>query len=192
MAEVLLFHHAQGRTAGVLAFAEDLRRAGHLVHVPDLYGGRVFARLEDGVGYAREVGFRGIVERGVLAVEGLPERLVYAGMSLGALPAQKLAQTRAGAVGAVFLHACLPADAFGGFWPEGARIQVHGMKADPSFALEGDLEAARTLVASVPGTELFLYPGDRHLFTDRSLPDYDSAAAGSVMERVTGFLAGIR
>ena len=42
MTEILLFHHAQGQTPGFLAFADELRVAGHAVHAPDLYDGRTF------------------------------------------------------------------------------------------------------------------------------------------------------
>ncbi|MEU6978305.1 dienelactone hydrolase family protein [Streptomyces sp. NPDC046371] len=195
MAEVLLFHHAHGLTPGVLAFAEELRHAGHTVHVPDLYEGRTFDSLEAGAGYAQEVGFGTLVERGVRAADALPERLVYAGFSLGVLPAQKLAQTRAGAAGALLFEACVPPEEFGGGWPEGVPVQVHGMDADPFFAGEGDVEAARALVARVRDSagsgELFLYPGDRHLFADPGLAGYDAEAAGVLMGRVRGFLAGL-
>src|SRR4029453_10449042 len=108
MAEVLLYHHAQGLTAGCLAFADELRAAGHLVHTPDLYDGKTFTELSDGMGYAQQVGFGTIMERGGLAAESLPNELVYAGFSLGVMPAQMLAQTRAGAKGALLLHACAP------------------------------------------------------------------------------------
>src|SRR5215212_681288 len=74
MAELLLFHHAEGLTPGVLA------------------------------------------------AEGLPEGLVYLGFSLGVLPAQMLAQTRAGARAAVLFHSCVPASEFGG-WPPGVPLQ---------------------------------------------------------------------
>ena len=119
MAEVLLFHHAQGQTPGFLAFADELRAAGHTVHTPDLYDGRTFDQLDDGVGYAKEVGFDTIAERGRLAAEGLPKELVYGGFSLGVMPAQELAQTRAGAKGALLFSAAFPASEFGGSWPDG-------------------------------------------------------------------------
>src|SRR5437879_11398830 len=99
MTDVLLFHHAQGQTRGFLAFADELRAAGNVVHAPDLYDGNTFTDLDEGVGYAREVGFGTIAERGRLAADGLPDGLVYAGFSLGAMPAQELAQTRRGAKG---------------------------------------------------------------------------------------------
>ncbi|MEV7281766.1 dienelactone hydrolase family protein [Streptomyces sp. NPDC093111] len=195
MAEVLLFHHAHGLTPGVLAFAEELRRAGHTVHVPDLYEGRTFDSLEAGAGYAQEVGFGTLVERGVRAADPLPGRIVYAGFSLGVLPAQKLAQTRAGAAGALLFEACAPVEEFGASWPDDVPVQVHGMDADPFFAGQGDAEAARALVAGVRDRagrgELFLYPGDRHLFTDPGLDGYDAEAAGVLMGRVRGFLAGL-
>lgn len=190
MAETLLFHHAQGQTAGFLAFADKLRAAGHVVHTPDLYDGKTFAGLDEGVGYARKVGFQTIVERGLAAAEGLPNELVYAGMSLGVMPAQQLAQTRPGAQGAVLLHAAVPASEFGGAWPLGLPLQIHLMEQD-EFALEGDLDAARELDETVEDAELFLYPGDKHLFADSSLADYDAAAATLLMDRVLAFLTRV-
>ena len=188
MAEVLLFHHAQGQTPGFLAFADDLRAAGHTVHAPDLYEGKTFPSIDEGVGYAKEVGFDTILERGRLAAEGLPNELVYAGFSLGVMPAQLLAQTRPGAKGALLFSAAIPASEFGGPWPEGVPLQIHMMEADPWA--EEDLPAARELEETV-GAELFLYPGDQHLFADNSLPDYDEAAATLLKQRVLGFLDNV-
>ncbi|MDZ5445157.1 dienelactone hydrolase family protein [Micromonospora sp. 4G57] len=189
MAEVLLFHHAQGRTTGVLAFADELRRAGHTVHTPDLYDGHTFITLDDGLAYAREVGFGNLLDRGVGAADELPDGLVYAGFSLGVLPAQKLAQTRAGARGALLFESCLPVSEFGTAWPAGVPVQIHGADADPFFAGEGDIDAARALVESAEDAELFVYRGDRHLFTDPSLPSYDADAAKLLSRRVLDFLA---
>ena len=187
MAEVLLFHHAQGLTPGCLSFADRLRAAGHVVHAPDLYDGNTFGDLNDGVGYAKQVGFDTIGERGRLAAEGLPNEIVYAGFSLGAMPAQMLAQTRPGAKGALLFHSAIPPSEFGGPWPQGVPLQIHLMEAD-KWALEGDLDAARELDETVESAELFLYPGDRHLFTDNSLPDYDENASTLVRERALRFL----
>jgi dienelactone hydrolase len=188
MAELVLFHHAQGLTPGVVAFADELRRAGHIVHTPDLYDGRTFATLEEGMAYAEEIGFGAVIERGVRAVEGLPAELVYAGFSLGVLPAQKLAQTRAGARGALLCYACVPVSEFGPAWPDGVPVQVHAMDADPIFVGEGDIAAARALVAEAADAELFLYPGDQHYFADSSLPSYDADAAVLLRQRVLNFL----
>jgi dienelactone hydrolase len=189
MADVLLFHHALGLTTGVRAFAEALRQAGHTVHAPDLYDGRVFADLDAGVAHAAAIGFGDIVARGERAADGLPAGLIYAGFSLGVLPAQKLAQTRPGARGALLVHACAPATAFGP-WPAAVPVQVHAMDADPVFTGDGDIEAARALVATAADGALVLYPGDRHLFADCSLDSYDGAAAARLMARVLRFLAG--
>jgi dienelactone hydrolase len=188
MAEVLLFHHAQGLTQGVVAFANDLRDAGHTVHTPDLFEGRVFDTLDDGLAYVDEVGFGAIMERGVRSADDLADRLVYAGFSLGVLPAQKLAQTRPGAQGALLFESCVPTSEFGG-WPAGVPVQVHGMDADPFFAGEGDIDAARALVAEAADGELFVYAGDHHLFADSSLPSFDAAASALLTQRVLGFLA---
>ncbi|MGO8959929.1 MAG: dienelactone hydrolase family protein [Streptosporangiaceae bacterium] len=192
MAELVLYHHAHGLTNGVQAFAAELRQAGHTVHVPDLYEGHTFDTLEEGLAYARQAGFDNLMERGVSAVDGLADALVYAGFSLGVMPAQQLAQTRAGARGALLFDACLPVSEFGDAWPAGVPVQIHGMDADPFFAGEGDIDAARALVDSAEQAELFLYPGKEHLFADSSLPSYDQAAASLLMRRVLDFLDGIR
>ena len=189
MAEVMLFHHAQGQTPGFHAFADEVRQAGHTVHTPDLFGGRTFGSIEEGVAYAREVGFGTLSEAGVQAAQGLPAALVYAGFSVGVLPAQKLAQTRAGAGGALLFYSCVPVSEFGEAWPQGVPVQIHGMESDPYFADEGDLDAARALVASTEDAELFLYPGDQHYFADSSLPSYDAAAAALLTRRVLDFLS---
>jgi dienelactone hydrolase len=189
MAEILLFHHVQGLTPGVRLFADELRAAGHTVHTPDLFGGRTFPSLEDGIAHGREVGFDIILEHGVAQAEALDEGLVYAGFSMGVMPAQKLAQTRAGARAALFFDACLPVEEFGTRWPDGVAVQVHGMDADPNFAGEGDLDAARELVASAEQAELFLYHGDAHIFSDASLPGYDKEAAALMTRRVLDFLS---
>jgi len=189
MAEVVLFHHALGLTPGIVAFADELRRAGHTVHTPYLFAGRTFDTLEEGVAHAEEIGFGEVIQRGVRAVAGLPADLVYAGLSLGVLPAQKLAQTRAGARGALLFYSCVPVSEFSSSWPEGVPVQVHGMDADPIFVGEGDIDAARALVAEATEAELFLYPGNQHYFADSTLPSYDAAAATLLTKRVLDFLA---
>jgi dienelactone hydrolase len=189
--EVLMFHHVQGLTPGVVAFADDMRAAGHVVHTPDLFEGRRFETITEGINHAQGIGFSEVLERGTRAADDLPSGLVYAGFSLGVMSAQKLVQTRPGARGALFFEACLPVEEFGE-WPTGVPVQIHGMDADPFFADEGDVDAARVLVdLATPNAELFVYPGDRHLFTDRSLPSFDDAAASLLMQRVLAFLADL-
>jgi dienelactone hydrolase len=192
MAEVVLFHHVQGVTDGVRAFADELRAGGHVVHTPDLFDGARPATLEEGIAHAQSIGETVIGERADRAVADLPADLVFAGFSLGAASAQRLAQTRPGARGALLYDSCIPLTgpwAFGS-WPAGVAVQVHGMDSDPIFALEGDLDAARALVETIGPElgELFLYPGDRHLFADSSLPSYDAEAAALVVQRSREFL----
>jgi dienelactone hydrolase len=189
MAEILLFHHAQGQTEGFHEFADELRAAGHLVHTPDTYEGKTFADLDGGVAHAKQVGFDVLLERGVAAAEGLPAELVYAGFSLGVLPAQMLAQTRPGARGALLLHACMPPSEFGTAWPDGVPVQIHAMDADEWF--QEDAAAARELVDEVENAELYLYPGDGHLFADSSLSDFDEEAAALLKERVLAFVKAV-
>jgi len=190
MAEVVLFHHALGLTPGIVAFADELRRNGHLVHTPDLFEGKTFPTLEDGVRYAEGIGFQEVIGRGARAVEQLVPTIVYAGFSLGVLPAQALTQTRPGARGALLYYSCVPVSEFGA-WPEGVPVQVHGMDADPIFVGEGDLDAARELVASHPNGELFLYPGDKHYFLDSTLPSFDADAAAIAMQRTLALLQSV-
>jgi dienelactone hydrolase len=187
VAEVVLFHHALGLTDGVVGFADALRAAGHSVHTPDLFDGRTFASVEEGVGHAQEVGFAEVVARGVRAAEGLPGAAVYAGFSLGVLPAQLLAQTRPDARGALLIHGCIPVAEFGDAWPARVPVQIHAAKDDPFWA--EDEAAAQALVAEAAEAELFLYPGDQHLFTDSSIPAYDADATALLLDRVTAFLA---
>jgi dienelactone hydrolase len=189
MTNVVVFHHARGLTPGIQAFADELRAAGHTVTTPDLFDGKKFESIEDGVGYAQQIGFGNVIERGKVAANGLIQHVVYAGFSLGVMPAQMLAQTRPGAKGALLIDACLPFSEFGSAWPEGVPVQIHAMKDDEFFA--EDAAAARELVESTSEAELFLYPGDKHLFADRSLPVYDAAAASLLMERVLAFLGAI-
>lgn len=192
MAEVVLFHHAQGLTPGCLSFADRLRAAGHVVHAPDLYDSKTFANLTEGVSYAREVGFETILARGRLAAEELPDAIVYAGFSLGVPTAQMLAQTRPGARGALLLYSCVPATEFGGSWPLGVPVQIHMMDRDEwVLPPNEDLAAAHQLAETVESAQLFLYPGDRHLFADNSVSDYDPEAASLLMERVLSFLDNI-
>jgi dienelactone hydrolase len=189
MAEVLVFHHAQGLTPGMHALADDLRAAGHVVHLPDLFEGRTFASIEEGVAHIEAVGFEEMRERGVR----LAESLVYAGFSFGVLPAQKLAQTRPGARGALLFYSCIPISGQWSFgpWPAGVPVQIHGMDNDPIFVGEGDIDAAREIVEKSDDAELFLYPGDQHYFADSSLPSYDAAATALLTQRVLAFLGRV-
>ena len=193
MADVVLFHHVQGLTDGVRAFADELRAAGHTVHTPDLFDGARPASIDEGLAHSKGIGDEVIAQRADRAVADLPEKLVYAGFSSGASTAQRLAQTRPGARGALLYESCIPITgewAFGP-WPDGVPVQIHGMDKDPFFAEEGgDIDAARELVETVGPTvaELFVYPGDRHLFADSSLPSYDPDAAALLVQRSREFL----
>jgi dienelactone hydrolase len=189
MTEVVLFHHVLGLTDGVRAFADDLREAGHTVHTPDMFEGRIFGSIDDGIAFARQEGFGELAGRGVAAAEQIGPDAVYAGFSFGVIPAQQLAQTRPGARGALFMYSCLPVSEFGTAWPAGVPVQVHAKQEDPEFA--EDRAAAEALVDSTEEAELFLYPGKEHLFADPSASDYDADAAALLLDRVRAFLDAV-
>jgi dienelactone hydrolase len=192
MAEVVLFHHVQGLTEGMAALAKELRAGGHTVHTPDLFDGELPATIEEGLQLSQRIGGEELDARADRAVDDLPDGLVYAGVSSGAGTAQRLAQTRPGARGALLYESCISITGEWTFgpWPEGLPVQIHGMDKDPFFALEGDIDAARELVDHVGPElgELFVYPGDRHLFVDNSLSSYDADAAALVVRRSVEFL----
>lgn len=183
MADVLLFHHVCGLTAGVEELAERMRSGGHTVTVPDLLEGRTFATVDEGVEYVEAVGFDTVVARGVAAAEGLPEDLVYVGTSLGNMPAMRLAVQRPGARAVVCLEGIVSPTHYGA-WPVGLPLQAHA-KRDDGWA---EVPILETVVSDCDG-ELFLYDGGDHLFTDSSLPAYDGEATGLVTERVLALLA---
>ena len=186
-----MFHHIQGLTPGLVAFADSLRAAGHTVHTPDLFDGRTFSSIDEGMAFVQSVGFAEMIVRGLHEADGLPNELVYAGFSFGVVVAQKLAQTRPGARGALLFYSCVPVSEFGDAWPTGVPVQIHGMDADPIFVGEGDIDAARALVAEADDAELFLYPGDQHYFSDSSLPTYDAEATALLAQRVLAFLVAL-
>lgn len=187
MADVLLLHHALGQTPSFHAFADALRAAGHNVVAPDVFDGRIFDDLDAGLAYAREIGFDEVRERGVRAADGLPDWLVYIGISMGAMAAQQLAQTRHGAAGAVLISSAIPLGEFAETWPDEVPLQIHGTDADPFFVGEGDIEAAHELVAAADDAELFMYPGDSHLLVEFD-PSPDDPNIRSVTDRVLEFL----
>ncbi len=191
MAELVLFHHVLGLTPGIVALADELRAGGHTVHTPDMYEGKTFATLDEGMAHVRSVGFADVTARGVAAVAGLGPGLVYAGYSLGVMPAQQLAQTRAGARGALLIAACMPTEEFGGPWPAGVPLQIHAQEHDPEFDNGYDLPTAQAVVSGAADGELFLYPGDKHFFADSSTPEYDAGATSEFVRHALAFLARV-
>lgn len=185
MADVILFHHALGVTDGVRAFADQLRDGGHSLTVADLFRGTTFDSIEEGVAFEEQLGWDEMIARSQAAIAPLPHQVVVGGFSLGAVYAQRLVQTREGALGALLYHGGdNPPEAFGVPWPDRAGLQVHVSEDDKWFNREG----GEQLVSEVPGAELFLYPGPAHLFTDRSWDEYDEASTALVIERTLAFL----
>jgi dienelactone hydrolase len=182
MATFVLFHHVHGLTGGMQDIANRLRTAGHIVHAPELFDGQIFDTIDAGLAYVQQIGVDAFIARGVQSAQDLVNGAIVAGFSLGALPAQYVAQTHGGVRGAVLMHACVPAAEFGE-WPIDLPVQIHAMADDPYFVGDGDREAAQALVASALHGVLYEYPGNRHLFTDNSLTDYDALTTEFVVQR---------
>ena len=192
MAEVVLFRSALGLRLGVTAAADRLRAAGHNVHTPDYYDGEVFDDLNEGLRKRDELGYAEIAQRARDAVARLPAELVFAGFSLGAMPAELLAATTPGTRGAVLMHAAIPVKGFGGFgverWPAGVPVQAHYAVEDP-WVEAGAVAALGDAVRGAGAAfEEHAYPGSGHLFADPDLPGYDRASSEEMWRRVLDFL----
>jgi dienelactone hydrolase len=186
MSEIVLFHHALGLTDGVRAFADRIRESGTLVDTPDLFGGRTFGTVDEGVAHAREVGLETLVDRGVAAVDGYPEATVFAGISLGALPAVKLAQTHPNARACIVISALPPTDHFEPTWRDGVGLQVHLKDADP-WVLDEDLPRARRL-DEAGRADVYFYPGSEHLYMEQGHPDFSEQDTAVTVGRLVSFL----
>jgi dienelactone hydrolase len=191
MAEVVLFHSVLGMRPGIAVAADRLQAAGHVVHIPNLFpGGEVFDDYKPAMARLESVGFKTLMARAAEALAPLPAGIVYAGFSMGAMPAGIFAAKRPGALGAILMHGA-PPPAAGGFssWPSATPVQIHCMVDDP-WRDESEIAALSTLVkASGAEYALFDYPGSGHLFADPSMPaEYDAAAADLLWQRVLAFL----
>lgn len=190
MTDVLLFHHVLGVTDGIRWFADELRSAGHDVTIADLWDGQTYPSIEAGVAHAQEVGFGNVIERGAALAGELPAGAVVIGMSLGALPAQKVAMTRPGIGGAVLLYSAIPAEEFGGPWPADVAVQIHIAEEDENLE-EGELEGAKALADEAADGAIFLYPGTAHLIAEKGFADFDPESAALILSRTKEFLARV-
>jgi dienelactone hydrolase len=186
MSEIVLFHSAQGLRPGVTQWADSLRKVGHEVWTPDVFEGRTFDRLEDGIAHRDGLGLPELIRRAGEALEELPAELVYAGFSMGGSTAHYFAVTRPAARGALLMHGVAPADTLGGKpWPAGAPAQVHYAVDDP-FMNSGDVPDLERAAGEL--VEAYTYPGDGHLFADPDAPEYDRPSAELMLERELAFL----
>jgi len=191
--QVVVYHSAYGLRPAVIEFADRLRAAGHQVHTPDLYDGEVFSDRNDAIRKIQELGFDTLLERAREAVEDLPPDLVYAGFSNGGVCAELLAATRAGARGAVLIHAPLMVRDLGWtVWPSNVPVQVHFADKDP-IKNQAVIDALSARVRqSGSEFEQFEYEAPGHLFADPAFPVYNSNAAELMTQRVLEFLERVR
>ncbi|TDC37422.1 dienelactone hydrolase, partial [Actinomadura sp. KC345] len=164
-----------------------LRGAGHEVHIPDLYDGRVVDSSEEGFEIKEEIGRDELLRRAVAAAAPLVDEggLVYAGFSLGGALAQTLAFADAKAGGLLLMHGTsdMTDDA-----STDIPVQLH--VADPDTYEPVDWLNAWYLRMRRAGAdvEIFRYRGAGHLFTDPDLPDYDAEAAERAWTIALSFL----
>lgn len=184
MTEVVLFHHTCGVTDGVQAFAETLRGAGHVVHTPDLFEGRTFTDVREGMEFAESVGEDVFAARAADVVQQYPAGVVYGGMSMGAARAAEQVLERPGARGAFFLYGAVAPSWWDAIWPGDVPTQAHVAEGDDLREPEAESE-----YAEVPGAELFFYPVAGHLFAEQGHPDHDAEAARLATGRVLDFVA---
>lgn len=187
--QVVIYHSAYGLRPAIIDFADRLRAAGHQVHTPDLYDGEVFSDRSEAIRKIQELGFDRLLERARAAVEGLPRDLIYAGFSNGGACAELLAATRAGARGAVLIHAPLMVRDLGWtVWPSDVPVQVHFADKDP-IKNQAVIDALSAKVRqSGSEFEQFEYEAPGHLFADPAFPAYNANAAELMTQRVLEFL----
>lgn len=182
---IALFHSVLGLRSAELLAAERLRRAGHEVVTPDLFGGETAATLDEGFQLVDRVGWAAVIDRARQTLMGVPDETVLAGVSMGAGVVADLWPERPVAAGVLLLHATagLPASA-----RPGLRVQLHAAEPDdfaPPERVAALRQAARERRVDL---EVFRYPGVGHFYTDRELPDHDPVAAELTWRRVLEFL----
>lgn len=192
MAEVVLFHGGRGLRRGVTLAADRLRAAGHEVHTPDYYDGEVFDDLVDGQEKLAALGFGEVVDRGRAAVEGLPEGIVLAGFSLGAMLAELIAATRPGARGAILMHGAQRLEALAvDRWPSGVPAEAHYGEGDELVDADAVMALGALVTAAGARFDAHVYPCSGHLFADPDLPDYHGESAELMWKRVEAFLGRV-
>jgi dienelactone hydrolase len=188
---IMLFHSDHGLTPGLRQAADRLRAAGHAVWTPDLFAGRTFDSVEEGMAFKTGIGKDELLRRAVLAAAPYSERgLVYAGFSLGASIAQTLALGDDKARGLLLLHGT--SDLAPGVQVDGLPVQLHVAEPDP-FETDDWLSAWYLQMGRAGAdVEVYRYAGAGHLYTDPGLPDYDAEAAEATWRVALGFLDSLQ
>ena len=142
MAEILLFHHAQGQTPASTPSPRAPGRGAHGAHAGRLRRTHL-RRPSTRHGHARRDRLRRGLRARRHAADGLPEGLALRQASrwgdARAEPGPDRREPGGPAAGGL-----RPDLGVGSGWPDGVPVQVHGMDGDPYFAEEGgDIDAAR-------------------------------------------------
>ena len=192
MTQILLFHHELGLTDGVRALAQKIEAGGHTVHLPDLYEGRTFTTVQQGLAHLNEIGRAQIEARGVAATAEHRQASVVAGISMGVAPAFKAAQTVPAFRACIAVSAALPLNTYAPLWMPHVALQVHLGTDDPRVTQQ-ELPLARSYASSAEEpdnpADLFEYETAAHLFMDSSTPEYDEALTDLLVERINALLA---
>lgn len=187
---IAIFHSALGVREGVRDAARRLSDAGHDPYIVDYYGDyRSFDDHPSAADYVNKVGFPALMQAAVDGVADLPDGFAVLGFSNGSGMAEYVA-TRRSVTKAVLGSGTLPLAMMGaGAWPAQTAAQIHYAADDPfrnDEWLESVIDSVRS--SGAPLEAYTEYPGDGHLFTDSTLPDYDEANTELFWKRVRAFL----
>jgi dienelactone hydrolase len=190
MATVLLLHHVLGLTPGVERLADAWRSAGHEVVVPDFFGGVTFDQIVAGVDGTKDLSPDDLTSIAADAAGTLNPGFVVCGISLGAVPTERLAVDDDGVAAVVLAGSCVPLEYLDAPWPTSVPLRIFASRGDAMFRDEGDLDAAKAFVDSGVDAKLKLLPGDQHLFMEADDPD-SLAATSQLFEAVLRLLTRI-
>lgn len=185
MADILLFHSVLGLRPIERDLADEWRGDSHTVTLPDLFEGRTSETYDGGFAILEDIGMKTVSDRAAKAGDALPDRIVIAGVSMGAGFASEIWGRTPEAAGILFLAGMGP-------WPEKvnkAPVQMHAARPEPfdDEAWFAEWEKSNPGVA----LDIHRYDDVGHYFLDEALDDFDAEAAKLCRDRCRVFLASL-
>ncbi len=184
---IMLFHSTYGLRPAVRAAADRLRAAGHEVWMLDLFEGRTFETVEEGMAFNDGIGKEELLRRAVLAAAPYSSAAWCTRGSRSAPPSRR--PWRSATRRPLGCCSCTARRTS----PRARRwtrpVELHVAEPDP-FENCNDRPSAWYLQMQRAGAdvEIYRYAGAGHLYTDPDLPDYDEEAAEATWRVALGFL----